>query len=120
MSRTGSRSHQPAFRLSLRCSRRRRLPCRSLPQAGALCNLSANVENMGTIASAGGVAFLIALLKSPSVRVQESAVGAVRNLSVNAENKVTIALRQQSRLSSRCCRHTRSRRRMMPQRRCAV
>ncbi len=48
-------------------------------------------ENKVTIATAGAVPPLIALLKSPSAGVQEAAAGALRNLGVNVENQITIA-----------------------------
>jgi HEAT repeat protein len=50
-----------------------------------------NNENIVTIASAGGISPLIALLMSSSVREQEAA-SALANLSTNIENEVSIAL----------------------------
>jgi hypothetical protein len=50
-----------------------------------------NDEYKVTIASAGGIPLLIALLASPSVIVQEAAVCALGSLSLNAKIGVTIA-----------------------------
>jgi hypothetical protein len=60
--------------------------------AATLCNLSANVENKVTIASAGGIPPLMELLASTPAGVQEYAAAVLGNLSTNAKNKITIAL----------------------------
>ncbi len=55
--------------------------------AGALQGLSVNDENQVTIASAGAIPRLIALLASHSADVQEAAAGALRYSSSNIVNK---------------------------------
>jgi vacuolar protein 8 len=60
--------------------------------ANALFILSANDENMFTIATAGAIPRLVALLSSPSVDVQEAAVGALRVLGVGGDAAIRAAL----------------------------
>ena len=103
MSQPGSRSQRlVSFRLSSRCVRRLLSVCRAAA-ASALPDLSSeNDEKRVKIASAvRGIQPLIALLRLPSIAVQEEAAGALRNLSKTPEHKVAIASASAFGLSSR-------------------
>ena len=58
--------------------------------AAALQRLACNAENKVSIASSGGIAPLVELVRSGSAVAQEQAAGALRNLALNAEIRDSI------------------------------
>ena len=59
--------------------------------AGALSKLSANVDNKVSIAAAGAIQLLVALLQNGTDVAKEMVTITLRNLSSNEDNRVSIA-----------------------------